>query len=92
MKFISKPSICILVQTDPSEKIDRLSADTRSLQRICDIFESTKLRTVIQNILGGDPLHSQQVGDNENETQLARANRNNTESEHPFILSNEVMS
>ena len=32
--------ICILVQTDTSEKIDRLSADTRSFQRIFDIFES----------------------------------------------------
>ena len=49
-----------------------------------------KLRTVIQNIQGGVP--NKHVGDKENETQLATANRNNTASELSFILIEEVMS
>ena len=57
-----------------------------------NIYRFHKLRTVIQNILGGRSLTNSASGRQKNETQLARANRNNTESEHPFILSNEVMS
>ena len=61
------------------------------LRQQFNIYRYHKLRRVIRNIQGGDPYQTQRVGDRvkENETQLATANGNSTESELPFILSND---